>query len=95
MNIQGLTIVRRPDYDAISPNQLVGYLQVTSGDGSMEVKLSPEMIAEILLLVQKEALQRAQSLAQTLPEALAQAEHELLNPPHLLSGDSHVPNTST
>ena len=80
MKVETLEISRRPSYDTEYAGMLVGMVRMRGDDGTMEVKLSNQTVADIFTLIKDDVKRVAKQNAQQANHALAQAvgEHSVL-----------------
>ena len=78
MQIESLSIERRPSYDSDYPNQLVGLLKVKSNLGSQEIRVSNKGLAAIFQLLTEEICGTARENAARVKGAMTEAMHEPL-----------------
>lgn len=78
MQVEGLSIERRPSYDSDFPNQLVGLVTLKSNLGSQQIRLTTKSLSRIFEVITEEVCETAKENAARTKNALVEATHEPL-----------------
>lgn len=76
MKIDSLEITRRPSYDNLYPNMLVGMVQMSGIDGAVATRLSNKSLAKIFEIIRQDVMETAKRNAADVRMALDDAENE-------------------
>ena len=76
MKVENVVIERKPNYDEDYPNMLVGLVQIKGEHGKMEVKLSNQVVSDILNLIKADVQRVANYNASQAEHAVSEAANE-------------------
>jgi hypothetical protein len=78
MEVKALTIERRPSYDTEYPNQLVGLVKLADTNGSQEIRLTNESLAEVFRVITVQVVGTAKANAKAVAVGMSEAQYEPL-----------------
>ena len=78
MQVESLSVERRPSYDAEYPGMLVGLVRLKGSNGSQEIRLSNESLSKIFKAIAEDVQQTAVQNAALTKRGMADATAEPL-----------------
>jgi hypothetical protein len=78
MEVKSLTIERRPTYDSEYPNQLIGLVRLSDANGSQEIRLTNENLAEVFRVITTQVVGTAKANSKAVAVGMLEAQHEPL-----------------
>jgi len=78
MQVESLSISRRPSYDDNFPNQLVGTVKLKGTNGAQEILLTNAGLSKIFQVISEEVQETARANASAVGTGMSNAMHEPL-----------------